>query len=510
MLILAIACLSSPILARPPLGPVGNVGLFNPNAISPAEDAFGVAVTRGDFNADGIDDLAVADRENPGLVRVYLGNEWAIGSPVAQPFTLETVPVPMVPGATQGPPNALAADNFTRDATYDDELVVGVPGDSLTNQNAGAVFVLDRRPNGVWEVSDTIRQGAGGYGGASETNDNFGASLAVGLFDHNDLVDLAIGVPGETTNGQVSSGMVYVVYQGVAGLMNDNEEGFYRGVNGLTGIPEAGEQIGFALAAGDFDGDTRDDLAIGIPGASCAGFANSGSVMVLRGRNDTDGLSAAGVSYWSQAQAGIADDCETGDRFGVALAAGRFNATPIGETPTDDLAVGIPGESVDGVVAAGAVAIIHGGPSGLVPTGNRLLDEGDMPGGTLATSVFGSRLAAGRINEAVGSGDSLVIASPLAAEGGLNGAGRVWVLPSVAGRVSAADAQRLSLVPAYALYPPAALDAFGMQLAIGDFNGDGDGDLAVSASGSDAIATNAGAVQVIYQSSFIFVDSFED
>lgn len=504
----ALAVAAAHVQAQVPLGPVGNVGLFNPNPSDPGNDLFGSAMTAGDFDGDGIDDLAVADRQHPHLVRVYFGNVWTIGAPVADPFSMATVPVPVTPGSGNAPAQALAAGNFTRDPSHDDELVVGVPGDSANVNQSGTVFVLDRRPEGHWEVAVTIRQGLGNWGGFSETNDHFGASLAVGRFDANDLDDLAIGVPGETTNGQIGSGMIYVVYQGIAGLMDDNEEVFYRGFNGLTGVPGAGEQIGYALAAGDFDGDGIDDLAVGIPGASCAGFANSGSVMVLRGRNDLDGLDAAGVSYWSQAQAGVVDDCETGDRFGAALAAGRFNGTPLGQSPTDDLAAGVPGERVDDVALSGAVHLLYGSDSGVTADANALLHEGLLPGGSVQPAGFGIRLAAGPTSAT--GGDTLVIGAPLATHDGQAMAGRVWVLPPSTGATLRPERGRaFALSAPYSLGPAQAQDAFGSQFALGDFNGDGDGDLAVGVPGYDAGDEQQGAVQVIYQSGFIFVDGFD-
>ncbi|MGB4859766.1 MAG: FG-GAP repeat protein [Dokdonella sp.] len=492
------------------LGPVGNVGLFNPNQISPAGDGFGSAMASGDFNADGIDDLAIADRENPQFVRIHFGTPWNIGQPVASPFLVQTVSVPMIPGATLGPSIALGSGDFTKDASNDDELVVGVPGDSFSANHAGAVFVLDRRPDASWVVALTIRQGMGGFAGISEADDNFGASLAVGRFDSNSRVDLAIGIPGETTNGQADSGVVYVVYQGVAGLMNTNEEVFFRGANGLTGSAIANEQLGYALAAGDFNGDDIDDLAVGIPGNGCAGQANAGSVMVLRGRNDLNGLDAAGVSYWSQTTAGILDDCEASDRFGTALAAGDFTGTRIGEIFTEDLAVGIPGEALSGVTFAGAVAILSGSDSGITATDNVLIDESQMPGGTLSPAAFGARLASGRITAAAGSGDSLVIASPLASQSGLSLAGRAWVIPSQFDGLSMSRAHMLSLSPVYALGPSASSDGYGSQLAIGDFNGDNNGDLAIGVPGYDTPAANSGAVQVMYQSKFLFVHGFDN
>lgn len=502
-----LACM--PLAATAALGPVGSFALPNPNPVDPADDAFGVATVAGDFNDDGIADLAVADREHPTLVHVFLGTAWTIGEPASFPFLMETVVIPAVAGASAGPPTVLAVGDFGHDATDDDEIVVGVPGDSLLAEGNGAVFVIDRAIGGGWSVIDEIRQGSGGYVGISEAGDHFGAALAVGGFDQNDLVDLAIGIPGETTSGEVSAGAVMVVYQGVGGLFPDGVEVFYRGYNGLTGVPEANEEIGYALAAGDFNGDEVDDLAVGIPGATCAGFADSGSVMVLRGQDNLDGLDAAGVSYWSQAQAGVLDDCEAGDRFGAALAAGQFAGAVMGEPSTDDLAVGVPGESLDGVPLAGSVAVLRGSASGIVATGNNLLHEGMLPGGSLAAAACGARLAAGRINEAAGTADSLVIGCPLASEGALAFAGRAWVVPSSLGSLGVSRARRFALTPGYAAAPPAQGDTFAAQLAIGDFNGDGDNDLAVAIPGHDGTAGNSGTVQVIYQSDFLFVDGFD-
>jgi hypothetical protein len=507
--VLLVLLLAPCIRAAVPLSAVDNVGLPNPNAIAPDGDAFGSSMAVGDFNDDGIDDLAVADREHPNLVRVFFGTAWTIGQPVNFPFVMETVTVPTVPGTTLGPPLVLVAGDFGHDASDDDDLAVGVPGDSFSTDNAGAVFVFDRASGGGWSLIDTIRQGYDGYPGISEAGDHFGAALAVGNFDQNDLPDLAIGVPGETTSGQANSGTAYIVYQGVGGLYPQSVEGFYRGYNGLTGTPNANEQIGYALAAGDFNGDGVDDLAVGIPGTTCAGYVNAGSVMVLLGRDDLDGLDAAGVSYWNQTHAGVLDDCEANDRFGAALVAGNFDATLIGDPVTDDLAIGVPGEAIDGVSLAGAVDVLFGSSDGITADGNLLLHEGMLPGGSPAVSAFGARLAAGRINEGVLTHDSLLIAAPFATVGGLAAAGSVWVVPSSAGELAPDRAVRFAVTPQYAAWPSAGSDGFGSQLAVGDFNGDSDNDIAVGVPGSDVSGSGAGIVQVIYQSGFIFVDGFD-
>ena len=495
--------------AAVPLSAVGNVALTNPNAIAPDGDAFGSSMAVGDFNDDGIDDLAVSDRENPNLVRVFFGSAWTVGEPPSSSFTMETITVPTVPGTTLGPPVALIAGDFGHDASDDDDLAVGVPGDSSSADNAGAVFVFDRASGGGWSLIDTIRQGYDGYPGVSEAGDHFGAALAVGNFDQNDLPDLAIGIPGETTAGEANSGTAYIVYQGVGGLYPESVEAFYRGYNGLSGVPKANEQIGYALAAGDFNGDGVDDLAVGIPGTTCAGYVNAGSVMVLLGRDDLDGLDATGVSYWNQTHAGVLDDCEANDRFGSALVAGNFDATLIGDPLTDDLAIGVPGEAIDGVSLAGAVDVLFGSAGGITADGNLLLHEGMLPRGVPAVGAFGARLAAGRINEGVLTNDSLLIAAPFSPVGGLSAAGSVWVVPSSGGNLAPDSAVRFVVTPQYAAWPSASNDGFGSQLAVGDFNGDSDNDIAVGVPGSDVTDSGAGIVQVIYQSGFIFVDGFD-
>ena len=61
---------------------------------------------------------------------------------------------------------------------------------------------------------------------------------------------------------------------------------------------EAGDQIGWALAAGDFDADGKTDLAIGVPKEDIDDTVNAGAVMTLLG--DEDGLDTNGDTLWYQ------------------------------------------------------------------------------------------------------------------------------------------------------------------------------------------------------------------
>jgi hypothetical protein len=76
--------------------------------------------------------------------------------------------------------------------------------------------------------------------------------------------------------------------------------------------------FGSALAAGDFDGDGEDDLAIGVPGEGVSGKSGAGAVNVLYG--SSNGLTSSDDQFWHQDKSGIEDTAEQNDAFGAALA----------------------------------------------------------------------------------------------------------------------------------------------------------------------------------------------
>src|SRR4051794_17493200 len=69
-----------------------------------------------------------------------------------------------------------------------------------------------------------------------------------------------------------------------------------------------------SLAVGDFNGDGRDDLAIGVPGEDVGSVDDAGAVNVIYGL-DAAGLNAAGDQIWDQDTAGIEGAAEAWDHF---------------------------------------------------------------------------------------------------------------------------------------------------------------------------------------------------
>ena len=220
------------------------------------------------------------------------------------------VPVPLV---------AQTRSDFNGDGVSD--LAIGVPYESVDGvPSAGAINVIygvvDPRVtpgprlrvdgNQFW-TQNRLRVGP------SETGDEFGLALAAGDFNSDGRSDLAVGAPGEDG----ATGTVLVLYGSPAGLTRN---GVQRWTQSSTrrGVSERRDRFGQALVAGDFNGDGRSDLAIGVPGENEGG----GAVNILYG--STAGLTTTGSQVWTQDSASIAGAVETGDWFGATLAAADF------------------------------------------------------------------------------------------------------------------------------------------------------------------------------------------
>ncbi len=476
----------------------------------------------GDFNGDGYDDLAIgvpgddsnSYTQNTGAVNVIYGSAGglaAVGNRPNQLWTQESYGVQDFAQANDRFGAALAIGNFNGDA-YDD-LAVGVPGE---DGGAGAVNVLYGSPQGLhWAYNQFWQQGAAGLVDAAEVGDQFGAVLTTSDFNGDGFTDLAVGAPGDDVGAIVDAGGVHVLYGSVYRLTSTWDQFWTQDTPYIPGHSEADDQFGFALTAGDFNGDGTDDLAVGTPfendedgtneddvGAVCLIYGAPGSVASGRGLS----LAVLPAQSWTQDTFGVEGAEEAGDWFGYALAAGDFNGDG-----RDDLAVGVPGEDVGAIGDAGAVHVLFGAGYGLTSTNDFLWhqDVTDVEGTADAGDMFGYAVAVGDFN---GDGRAdLAVGVPgedLAGAGqdqaSLFDVGAVNVLYGSPAGLSAtyfADQYWNQNVPGVQ-DAAEAYDHFGSVLGVGDFNGDGRADLAVGVPDEDVgAAVNAGAVNVLYGSS---------
>jgi len=236
-----------------------------------------------------------------------------------------------------------------------------------------------------------------GIESVSELEDHFGASLAAGNFDGDYYVDLAVGVPDKDINSIEDVGAVNVIYGSSSGLTSDGAQAFYQ--LDIGGNSEWFDHFGTTLAAGDFDNDGYDDLAVGVPDEDVflngINIYDAGVVNVIYG--SSSGLTSDGAQIWYQSI--IGGSSEQGDNFGTSLTVGDFN-----DDGYVDLAVGAPNEDVYSYgyneLDVGIVHIIFGSASGLTSAGAEIWHQ-DILGILDHNGIddnFGASLAAGNFN----------------------------------------------------------------------------------------------------------------
>jgi hypothetical protein len=390
-----------------------------------AFDHFGAALAAGDFNGDDFSDLAIGVPDEPGAdytgaVHVLFGTADGLTASAAriddQLWTYNNADFPhdMDAGTDTQFGAALVWGDFDGDTVGD--LAVGMPGATGRcrvlppgcTADAGRVVILyGSSPDGLGTAGHQVLAQGFPTGGNfidvgdtnDEANDRFGSVLAAGNFDNDRFDDLVIGVPREDLEQFLAptltnAGMVHVAYGSANGISSRIAIFNQRIAQsaGVSDAPEAGNQLGRALAVGDFDGNGFDDLAIGTPFEDVGGASNAGTVYVLYSEA-TIGLRPLTAEKWTQATSEIV---ETSDHFGKALTAGDFNADG-----RSDLAIGVPDENLpdsNGIsqADAGGVNIIYGSSSGLTDSGDQFFSQGNLGAGRTieAGDQFGASLTA--------------------------------------------------------------------------------------------------------------------
>jgi hypothetical protein len=381
---------------------------------------------------------------------------------------------------------SFAAGDFDGDGR--DELVTGIPNDDGLNDvsDGGGLIVSQYLPPAALTPVKFVRQSAGLD--PPEVGDRFGEVLASCDFNADGFDDLAVGMPHENFSGTQfdGRGAVQTHYGRAAGLPGFGSEFFTQDTAGIPGDAEEGDAFGDSLACGDFDGDGRHDLAIGVPGENLGSEFGAGMIEVLPGWSG--GLASDLAYAIDQNSSGIDGSAETGDFFGGSLAAGNFDGDGF-----VDLAIGVVNED-----DVGAVQILYGSVAGLNGSRDLFWYDENVGGTREAGDFFGLVLVAGDFD---GDGfDDLAIGVPYEEAGTVGNdidSGEVKIAYGAAGGFGTLPArtQRFTQDALYGAGASQPGDQFGWALATGDFDADGRDDLAVGTPGefwtgpADGLAT---------------------
>ncbi|WP_231928433.1 hypothetical protein [Micromonospora echinaurantiaca] len=325
----------------------------------------------------------------------------------------------------------------------------------------------------------------------------FGLALVAGDFNGDRYDDLAIGDLDEVDpRNKTHAGGVWIIPGSKAGLVAESAIHFNQSSPGLPDTAENYDRFGAALAAGDINGDARDDLAIGAYGESVGSKADAGAVTVLFG--GATGLTTTGAQHLHQDLAAVPGAAESNDQFGFSLAIGKVDSDRY-----QDLVIGAPrendGASWDGT---GMVTLMWGGPGGVSTTGATSVTGAAVGPATGDVNTIpwylGEVLAIGDVN---GDGLGEVVAgAPGAQTPHING-GLVAVFTGRTGGLSASAVriftQRTAGVPG----DPGDDDRFGGALAIGDVTRDGKADLLIGVPGEDIGSQSEAGMVVLLKGS---------
>jgi hypothetical protein len=315
---------------------LGSVGLSGPGmssfqpqrAYATGNDPYGVAI--GDFNGDGIPDLAVT---NPGAINtlsVLLGK----GDGTFQPQQTYTV---------LNNPTGIAVGDFNGD---------GIADLAVANNGSSEVSVLLGKGDGTFQPQQTYPVGVQPSG------------VTVGDFNGDGIADLAI--VNECGNGNGCQGTVSVLLGKGDGTFQPQQT-YAVGANAI------------GVAVGDFNGDGIADLAVVNNGE------NPGTVSVLLGNGDgtfqlqqkyTTGFGSNWVAISDFNGDGIADLAVTNNGGTVSVLLGKGDGTfqaqqmyPTGYGPDFGIAVadfngdGIADLAIDNSLA-NTVIVLQGNGDG--------------------------------------------------------------------------------------------------------------------------------------------------
>jgi hypothetical protein len=336
-----------------------------------------------------------------------------------------------------------SAGDLDGDGTID--LWVGATGAQIDGQPTGGVVLISGPLGGTLDASAT---GTAWFFG-SAADDGLGRAMAQGDIDGDGLPDALAGAWGDDTAGN-NAGVV----TGHLGPVQPSKDPAVR----LAG-PLSDSYFGWSIAVDDVDGDGIADVLVGGPTDSAAASKSGGAWLFYGPLSGSVEAADADARFYGQAQ-----DDQAGAYVALVDLDGDGLKDPVLGAPFSDR------DQSNGGTVYGITGIPKGdiglAAANVAWTGEDAGDNARLPAS--AGDLDGDGL------------EDLIVGAPYSDRGGKD-SGAVYVLygPATAGgSLGAADAVLAGSAPG---------DQAGLAAAgIGDFNGDGLGDLLVGAFSADS------------------------
>ncbi len=298
-------------------------------------DNFGSSVASiGDFNGDGIGDLAVGapgdddgGSEKGAVWILFMNTDGTVKSHTKISSTVGNFTGTLNTRDNFGSSIASIGD-LNRDGIGD--LAVGAE----RSTGNGAVWIIFMNKDGTVKSYQKINSAEGSFTGYLSSNDRFASSVAyIGDLNGDGIGDLAVGAKGDSDiDYTYSTGAVWILFMNTNGTVKSYSK-ISNAFGNFSGELDDYDYFGGSLAyLGDFNADETVGLAVGADRDDDGGF-NKGGVWILF--LNTDGT-VKSYQKISDTQTNFTGALSNGDSFGSSVAA-------IGDLNGDgviDLAVG--------------------------------------------------------------------------------------------------------------------------------------------------------------------------
>lgn len=399
--------------------------------------------------------------------------------------------------------DGIATFNFTGtsvssvgDINGDDlaDLVVGAPLTYANGTFSGTTYVVFGKSGGTAVNLENIQYGIGGFAIHGLAYSQSGHSISgAGDINGDAIDDIIVAAPNNSPNGEYS-GTVYVVFgksDGTPVQLSDVESG--TGGFAIHGVLEDDRTGSSVSAAGDVNGDGRDDIVIGAYAVDGNG-TNAGITYVVFGKSSGTAIELSDLALESNTLGFQMVGAGAGDRSGYSVS----GAGDVNGDGKDDIVVGAPYDDMSGA-SGGAVYVVFG-----KATGTSVALASLQPGSSTAGFVILGE-ASERVGKSVsGAGDvngdglaDVIVGAPYATASVYSPGVSYVVFGKPDGAVlDLADVA--AGTAGLAIFGAATGDQAWRCSGMGDINGDGLSDLAIGAPDATPNGTLSGRAYVVF------------